>query len=141
MRIEINERGQQVARFNAELLSISEKVLENVKGTKYRVGTIKFINELGVPKQVTATIYEKNYLNPETQTPRMEVGKSYACEAIATEKGVFTQMSHLATADRAAFEDFGFAIDSDGAAIAGIKTPSEVAAELVNESLKDTAKF
>lgn len=136
MRIELNEKGQQVAFFNAELLSISEKVMENTNGTPYRVGTIKFTNEMGVPKQVTATIYEKNYKYG------MEVGKSYACRAFATDNGVFTQMSHLATAERASFEDFGFAIDAEGlpeTKVAGIvNAKEEEAAKLVEESLKDT---
>jgi len=77
-------------QFDAKLVSISDRVLENKNGTEYRVATISFKDAKGVPATCTATVYESNFAYG------MEVGQSYLTTAIPTEGGrVFVQVSHL----------------------------------------------
>ena len=93
--------GQEELIFNADLVSISDSVLENVNGTEYRVASVRFQNPNGETVTRSAIVYEKNYQYG------MSVGNSYQCTAINGSQGVLIRMSHLEQAGRATKNDFG----------------------------------
>jgi len=55
----------------AKLLTVSDNVLENIKGTEYRLCTIAFKDANGKEHRVTASIFENNFKYG------MEVGREY----------------------------------------------------------------
>ena len=55
----------------AKLLSVSDNVLENIKGTQYRLCTISFKDAKDVEHRVTASIFENNFKYG------MKVGQEY----------------------------------------------------------------
>jgi hypothetical protein len=102
MKYQVNEEtGNNEAIFSAELLSVSDKVL-NEKQTQYRVGTIRFEDDGGIKHTVTTVIYEKSYQRG------MIVGETYQAVAQETEKGVFIHTSHLTNSERATVDMFNF---------------------------------
>lgn len=86
-----NEKtGLQETNFPGKLISISEKVLTNVNGTQYHVGTIEFINAKGQEQRINGFMYQKNYSHGVT------VGNSYLCTATHNPQvGVLVTISHL----------------------------------------------
>lgn len=88
-QIENNAKDQIRFQFNAKLLSISEKVLQNSNGKNYKVATVEFEDVSGTIRQQSAAIYEGNYQYG------VEVGKSYLCTATIVGDLAYLQMSHL----------------------------------------------
>jgi hypothetical protein len=104
------------------LKSLTEKVLENVNGTEYRLGSIEFENAAGQKTQASAMIYEKNYVD-ENGDVRMAVDQNYLMTIRVTperpqEPLIF--VSHLEQlANRASATEFGFSFE-------GVVTPKAV---------------
>ena len=92
---------QEELIFQADLVSVSDNVLENVNGTEYRVGSVRFENPNGDIVTRSAIIYENNYQYG------MQVGNSYQCTAVKSDQGVLIRMSHLEQSARATEADFG----------------------------------
>jgi hypothetical protein len=102
MKYSKNESGQNVATFNAKLISVANNIRTNSNGTEYRFGVIEFEDEGGIMHQVTTSIYEKSYQQ------EMKEGNSYLTTATETDKGIFVQTSHLINADFASADMFDF---------------------------------
>jgi hypothetical protein len=87
--------GQEEVIFEAKLLSISAKPLENVNKTLYRPGTVEFKDASGKTQQASCLVYENNY------NKGMVVGQSYSARAVVTDNGsVLITVSHLSAAAR-----------------------------------------
>ena len=106
MRKVVNETtGIEEMQFGGRLLSVSEKVLTNVNGKNYKVGTIEFKDIAEKQQRCTALVYEGNYKNG------IKVGETYLCTATPTDQGVIVKMSHLTyNGDRASADMFGFEV-------------------------------
>lgn len=96
--------GNVYVEFNAELLSVSDKVLETNtdKKTKFRPATVKFADTHGVVTQSGAIIWEGNF------SKGMTVGTEYRCRAENTPRGVLITVSHLTGSAPADASAFGF---------------------------------
>jgi hypothetical protein len=95
--------GQLETSFQAKLVNLSDRVVENSNGTQFRIGTCELPNG----KQVSCRIYEKNF------SYGMSVGTSYLTKATQYadangEVRVDLTMSHLTSATRASLDDLGF---------------------------------
>lgn len=112
MRKVLNETtGIEEMQFGGKLLSISESVLTNINGKKYKVATIEFEDIVGSIKRCTALVYEGNYQHGVTK------GETYLCTATPTDQGVIVKMSHLVyNGDRATADMFGFDVVEEGTA-------------------------
>jgi hypothetical protein len=100
------ERSQDVASFNARLISLSqEPVGQFPSGKYYHVGTIQFENDKGQMVQRTCIINKANF------DKGMSEGNDYLCNAIIRDgqSTVLLVCSHLQGGSaRADFSDFGF---------------------------------
>lgn len=95
------ETGEKQFLFNAELLKIGEKTLENSNGKEYKIVTLKFNLPTGEEVERSAICYASNYNHG------IEEGRQYLCNLSFTEEGdPQINMSHLTKADRASAEDF-----------------------------------
>ncbi|MCA0151729.1 hypothetical protein [Winogradskyella vincentii] len=95
------ETGEKQFLFNAELLKIGEKTLENSNGKEYKIVTLKFNLPSGEEVERSAICYASNYNHG------IEQGRQYLCNLSFTEEGdPQINMSHLTNADRASAEDF-----------------------------------
>jgi len=122
MKFTKNDKGQVVATFSAELLSISDdaNIQKNVNGTEYRIAGIKFVDNNGVEQKTTAVMYESNFKHG------VEIGESYLTQATQTDQGVWMQVSHLTSiTNRATADMFGFA-------------EASIEAEIKEKSLEET---
>lgn len=116
--------GQLETSFQAKLVAVSDRVVENTNGTQFRIGTC----ELPGGKQVSCRIYEKNY------SYGMNPGTSYLTKATQYadangELHVDVTMSHLTAATRASIDDFAFAgseVETKAEAIARPTVSAEV---------------
>jgi hypothetical protein len=95
----INENEKS---FTATLLSIANQPKENINGKLFRNASIEFPNINGELVKRQGIIYEKNF------SYGMSIGNQYLAVAKRTENGVIITISHLANADLATIEDFGF---------------------------------
>lgn len=95
----ISENQKQ---FSAKLLSISTESKANVNGKMFHHATIEFPNVHGELVTRQAIVYANNYKYG------MVVGNEYLSVASKTADGVIINVSHLANADQASAEDFGF---------------------------------
>ena len=98
----INEKtGEREFLFNAKLLQIGEKTLENSNDKEYKIVTLKFNLPNGDEVERTAMCYASNY------EYGIEPGKDYLCNLSLSEEGnPQIKMSHLNNADRATADDF-----------------------------------
>ena len=98
----INElTGEKQFLFNAKLLKIGEKTLENSNGKNYKIVTLKFNLPSGEEVERTAMCYNSNYKHG------IEEGKDFLCNLSFTEEGEpQINMSHLNNAARASANDF-----------------------------------
>ena len=95
------ETGETQFLFNARLLKIGEKTLENSNGKNYKIVTLKFNLPTGEEVERTAMCYASNY------EYGIEVGKDYLCNLSFTEDGnPNINMSHLSNANKATADDF-----------------------------------
>lgn len=96
---------QKRANFNAKLISISDKVLENANGTPYRVATVEFTDAKKAIQRVSALVYEKNF------NYGMTVGETYLATVIITDGNApLITVSHLpGSGNRASADMFGLA--------------------------------
>jgi hypothetical protein len=95
------ETGEKQFLFNARLLKVGEKKLENSNGKNYKIVTLKFYLPSGEEVERTAMCYESNYNHG------IEEGKDYLCNLSFTEEGEpQINMSHLSNAERASANDF-----------------------------------
>jgi hypothetical protein len=95
------ETGEKSFHFNATLIEVGEKVLENANGKNYKIVTLKFNLPSGEEVERTAICYESNYQHG------IEVGLDYLCNLSFDEQGEpQIRMSHLNNAKRASTEDF-----------------------------------
>jgi hypothetical protein len=93
--------GETEFLFNARLLQIGEKTLENSNDKAYKIVTLKFNLPSGEEVERTAMCYASNY------EYGIEVGKDYLCNLSFSEEGnPQINMSHLNNADRATSDDF-----------------------------------
>lgn len=101
-----SKTGNQVATFNAKLVSLGDTVLNlnNENRTEYVVGTLEFPNKHNQLVQRSCIVYKKNY------DYGMTVGTSYLCRATKTpdRQEVLLTASHLTGAQRATADDFDF---------------------------------
>ena len=105
MKTQINPvTGNPQVVFSAILMSVAPNPLQNSKGTEYWPCTIKFKDANGSEQIVGAVIYDKNYQHG------MNAGNAYLTVAEKTDRGVFTQVSHLTSAPRATESMFDFSI-------------------------------
>lgn len=105
MRTQKNEQtGQVEVVFSAELLTLSENVLQNSNDKNYKVAGIKFKDKNGTIQKSTAMIYEGNYQHG------LEIGKDYLATASKGDDGnVYIRLSHLEYVDnRATVDMFNF---------------------------------
>lgn len=104
---EYNGSVSYEADIQAELISISDKEMQNSNGTGYRLCTVKFQNINGDTVERTGMIYDGNYLHPEAD---FQIGQSYLTTVTLTEgnDNALIRVSHLQGAKRAsALNDFG----------------------------------
>ena len=95
------ETGKKQFLFNAKLLKIGEKTLENTNGKNYKIVTLKFNLPSGEEVERTGMIYQKNY------DYGVETAKDYLCSLSFDQEGnPQIKMSHLTNAERASVEDF-----------------------------------
>ena len=95
------ETGEKQFLFNARLLKIGEKTLENSNGKEYKIVTLKFNLPTGEEVERSAMCYASNY------EYGIEEGRDYLCNLSFTEEGnPQINMSHLTNAERASAEDF-----------------------------------
>lgn len=93
--------GQKEFSFNATLLNIGDRVIQNTNGKDYKIVTLGFQLPTGEDVQRTAICYASNY------EYGVEEGNDYLCNLSFNEQGEpQIQMSHLMKADRANLEDF-----------------------------------
>jgi hypothetical protein len=93
--------GEREFLFNAKLLQIGEKTLENSNKKGYKIVTLKFNLPSGEEVERTAMCYASNY------EYGVETGKDYLCNLSFSETGEpQIRMSHLNNADRATVSDF-----------------------------------
>lgn len=92
--------GSYEAGFSAKLRSVSDATFQNVNETTYRIANI----ELPTGKVVSGLMYESNFQHG------VQVGNTYLCRAVYQGEGqnVLITVSHLAAAERATINDFGF---------------------------------
>ena len=96
-----SETGEKQFLFNAKLLKIGEKTLENSNGKNYKIVTLKFNLPAGEEVERSAMCYASNY------EYGIEEGRDYLCNLSFTEEGnPQINMSHLTNAERASTEDF-----------------------------------
>lgn len=117
--------GQLETSFQAKLVSLSDRVVENSNGTQFRIGTCELPNG----RQVSCRIYEKNF------SYGMSVGSSYLTKATqyADAHGqvqVDLTMSHLTSATRASLDDLGFLGTESAAPAQAQKSAVSTAAEV-----------
>ena len=109
---EYNGEKYNVMAFEGEVLSISEKVLENKNNTKYRVATVAFADADGVEQSVSAFIMETNMFKDGVQ--QIVVGDKYYCEARPTDQGPYITVAPFAyTGNRATNDMFGFSATAE----------------------------
>lgn len=105
-----DERNQEVANFNARLISVSEEpVGQFPSGKEYHIGTIQFENDKGQMVQRTCIINKANF------DKGMSEGNDYLCNAIIRDgqSTVLLVCSHLqGNSSRADFSDFGVGVAS-----------------------------
>ncbi len=95
------ETGEKQFLFNAKLIKIGEKTLENTNGKNYKIVTLKFNLPSGEEVKRSAMCYASNYNNG------IEEGNDYLCNLSFDEQGEpHINMSHLTNADRASRDDF-----------------------------------
>lgn len=96
--------GQMDVLFSAELLTLTENVLQNSNGKNFKIAGIKFKDKNGKEQKATAMVYEGNYQHG------LEIGKDYLATASKGEDGnVYIRLSHLEYVDnRATVEMFDF---------------------------------
>ncbi|MEP3836400.1 MAG: hypothetical protein ABJM36_02080 [Algibacter sp.] len=95
------ETGNRQFLFNAKLLKIGEKTLENSNGKEYKIVTLKFNLPTGEEVERSAMCYASNY------NYGIEEGRDYLCNLSFTEEGnPQINMSHLTNAERASTDDF-----------------------------------
>jgi hypothetical protein len=95
------ETGEKQFLFNAKLLKIGEKTLENTNGKNYKIVTLKFNLPSGEEVERTAMCYQANY------DYGVETAKDYLCSLSFDQEGIpQIKMSHLSNADRATADDF-----------------------------------
>jgi hypothetical protein len=104
------ERNQEVAQFNAKLISMSSTPVGNFpSGKEYYAGTIEFTNHFGQKVQRGCIINAANHAKG------MSEGNEYLCNAIIKD-GQTTPLvvcSHLpASGSRATVDDFGFNVST-----------------------------
>ena len=100
--------GQKEFSFNATLLNIGDRVIQNTNGKDYKIVTLGFQLPTGEDVQRTAICYASNYKYG------VEEGKDYLCNLSFNEQGEpQIQMSHLMKADRANLEDFSSLFHSE----------------------------
>lgn len=93
--------GKTEFLFNAKLLKIGEKVLENSNKKEFRIVTLEFKLPNGEEAERSGICYASNY------DYGIETGKSYVCNLSFDEEGnPQLRMSHLSNADRASKDDF-----------------------------------
>jgi len=93
--------GEKEFVFNATLLNIGGKILENSNSKEFKIVTIGFNLPDGEEVERTAMCYSSNY------EKGIEVGKDYLCNlSFDGEGNPHLRMSHLNNADRATVEDF-----------------------------------
>ena len=96
-----SETGEKQFLFNAKLLKIGEKTLENSNGKEYKIVMLKFYLPTGEEVERSAMCYASNYNHG------IEEGRNYLCNLSFTEEGnPQINMSHLTNASRASAEDF-----------------------------------
>ena len=95
------ETGEKQFLFNAKLLKIGEKTLENSNGKNYKIVTLKFNLPTGEEVERSAMIYQANY------DYGIEVGKSYLCSlTFDGDASPQISMSHLNNVSRVTKDDF-----------------------------------
>ena len=108
------ERNQEVAQFNAKLLSMSqEPVGQFPSGKMYHVGTIEFENDKGKIVQTSCIINKANF------DKGMSIDNTYLCSVIIKDgqRSPLVICSHLpAGSQRADFSDFGIGTVSNTSA-------------------------
>lgn len=95
------ETGEKQFLFDATLMRIGEKPLENSNSKNYKIVTLKFNLPNGEEVERTGMCYESNY------DYGIEVGKDYLCTlSFDSEGNPQIRMSHLNNAGRASADDF-----------------------------------
>lgn len=95
------ETGATEFLFNAKLVKVSDKVLENSKGTNFKIVTLNFDLPNGENVERTAICYEGNYQHG------IEEGKTYVSKLSFDDEGnPQLMMSHLEGGKRATMDDF-----------------------------------
>lgn len=98
------EQNQLEGQFRAEVISLGTKVQENVNGTQYVVGAVRFTNAKGVTVERGAIAYVKNV------EKGIQVGETYLCNVTITPSRPtepIISISPLTNAERASSDDFG----------------------------------
>ena len=95
------DSGGTEFHFNAKLLKIGEKALENSNGKAYKIVTLKFNLPSGEEVERSAMCYQANY------DYGVETGNDYLCSLNFDDQGnPQIKMSHLRSVDRATVNDF-----------------------------------
>lgn len=93
--------GRTEFLFNAKLLKIGEKTLENSNSKAFKIVTLGFKLPSGEQVERSGVCYESNYQYG------VELNKSYLCNLSLDDEGnPQLRMSHLSNADRASKDDF-----------------------------------
>lgn len=93
--------GETEFLFNAKLVSIGEKTLQNSNGKNFKIVSLSFDTPSGDPVTRTAMCFESNY------NYGIEVGTSYLSNlSFDAEGNPQLRMSHLSNSDRATASDF-----------------------------------
>lgn len=100
-QIQNEETGETEFLFNAKLLKIGKKEIENSNQKLFKVVTLQFSLPDGMEVERSAICYESNYQYG------IEEGKDNLCNLSFDEVGdPQIRMSHLTNADRASADDF-----------------------------------
>ena len=100
-QIQNQETGETEFLFNARLLKIGKREMENSNGKLFKVVTLEFNLPDGEKVNRSAICYQANYKYG------IEEGKEYLCNLSFDDKGdPQIRMSHLSNADRATADDF-----------------------------------
>lgn len=95
------ETGKKIFQFNAELIKVGEKTLENSNENEFKIVELKFQLPNGDKVERSAMCYASNYEHG------IEVGKSYLTTLSFDANGEpQLRMSHLSSAERASSDDF-----------------------------------
>ena len=122
-QIENDNKGNQRIQFFAKLLSISEKTLENVNKTEYKVCSVEFEDAAGNTQHSSGIMYMGNFEHG------VKVGEKYLAVATLFEPteaypqgSVLIQVSHLlANADRPSLDMFLGALATEAATVGAEK--------------------